>query len=104
MNNISIFHQFLVQEEKGIGRPATYAPTILVLTNREYVVKDGKYYSAKGLMLLCILCTMIVFFVAVNGHDSIYEGHPLESYCVHLLIPLLTVFECIAFEDKGVLK
>ena len=27
-------------EEKGIGRPSTYAPTIM---NREYVVKDGKY-------------------------------------------------------------
>jgi DNA topoisomerase-1 len=32
-------------EEKGIGRPATYTPTITILTSREYVVKrdpDGK--------------------------------------------------------------
>ena len=36
-------------EEKGIGRPATYAPTILVLTNREYVVKDGKYLKPSEL-------------------------------------------------------
>ena len=30
-------------EEKGIGRPSTYAPTIATITKREYVVKEGKY-------------------------------------------------------------
>ncbi len=30
-------------EEKGIGRPATYAATITVLTSRRYAVKEGKY-------------------------------------------------------------
>ncbi len=29
-------------EEKGIGRPATYAATIMVITSRQYVTKDGK--------------------------------------------------------------
>lgn len=29
-------------EEKGIGRPATYAATIMVITGREYVERDGK--------------------------------------------------------------
>lgn len=31
-------------EEKGIGRPATYAPTIKVLTSRNYTTKDGRYF------------------------------------------------------------
>ena len=30
-------------EEKGIGRPATYAATITVLTSRKYTQKEGKY-------------------------------------------------------------
>lgn len=30
-------------EEKGIGRPSTYAPTITTITSREYVIKEGKY-------------------------------------------------------------
>lgn len=30
-------------EEKGIGRPSTYAPTITTITSREYVMKEGKF-------------------------------------------------------------
>ena len=30
-------------EDKGIGRPATYAATVLTISNREYTTKDGKY-------------------------------------------------------------
>ena len=30
-------------EEKGIGRPATYTPTITLLASRKYTEKDGKY-------------------------------------------------------------
>ncbi len=32
-------------EEKGIGRPSTYAPTITAITSRDYVIKEGKYLS-----------------------------------------------------------
>jgi len=30
-------------EEKGIGRPSTYAPTMATIQERDYVAKDGRY-------------------------------------------------------------
>lgn len=36
-------------EEKGIGRPSTYAPTISTIMDREYVVKEGKYLRSTPL-------------------------------------------------------
>ena len=36
-------------EEKGIGRPSTYAPTISTIIDREYVVKEGKYLKTTPL-------------------------------------------------------
>ena len=32
-------------EEKGIGRPSTYAPTISTITAHDYVIKEGKYLA-----------------------------------------------------------
>ena len=36
-------------EEKGIGRPSTYAPTISNITGKEYVAKEGKYLKITSL-------------------------------------------------------
>jgi len=36
-------------EEKGIGRPSTYAPTISTILDREYVVKEGKHLKTTPL-------------------------------------------------------
>ncbi|MCL2375355.1 MAG: type I DNA topoisomerase, partial [Firmicutes bacterium] len=36
-------------EEKGIGRPATYVPTVATLASREYTSKDGRYIAATEL-------------------------------------------------------
>lgn len=36
-------------EERGIGRPSTYAPTISTVIDREYVVKEGKQLRPTGL-------------------------------------------------------
>ncbi len=48
-------------EDKGIGRPATYTPTIVLLENREYTEKEGK--QIKPTELGCIVCdTLIKYF------------------------------------------
>jgi len=36
-------------EEKGIGRPSTYAPTISTIMDREYVAKEGKHLRPTSL-------------------------------------------------------
>ncbi len=36
-------------EEKGIGRPATYTPTVTLLFNRQYLVNEGKYMKPTDL-------------------------------------------------------
>ncbi len=36
-------------EEKGIGRPSTYAPTITTILSHEYVVKEGKFLRPTSL-------------------------------------------------------
>ena len=48
-------------EEKGIGRPSTYAPTISTILNREYVVKENKHLRATALGE-CVTSNMKRFF------------------------------------------
>lgn len=45
-------------EEKGIGRPATYTPTISVLFNRQYVENEGK--SIRPTQLGCAVTDLLV--------------------------------------------
>ena len=50
-----------MMEEKGIGRPATYTPTITVLATRMYTEKEGKYI--KPTELGTVVCdTLIKYF------------------------------------------
>ncbi len=38
-----------VLEEKGIGRPSTYAPTITTILSRGYIERDGKFFRPTSL-------------------------------------------------------
>jgi len=70
-------------EEKGIGRPATYTPTVSTLQNRTYIDKEGKYLipTELGFKVTDILVDnftdiMDVSFTAQmeNKLDAIEEG------------------------------
>lgn len=80
-----------------------YAVT-LFLKFKNKLVKTEKYYFLKGLMLVAILCTMLVFFGVINNKDSVYVGHSFECTMVHIVMPILALIECGIFEDKKVLK
>lgn len=45
-------------EEKGIGRPATYQPTVALIEKRAYTEKEGK--SIKPTELGCKVCDMLI--------------------------------------------
>jgi DNA topoisomerase-1 len=38
-----------VLEEKGIGRPSTYTPTITTILSRDYIERDGKFFKPTSL-------------------------------------------------------
>ncbi len=70
-------------EEKGIGRPSTYASIIQVLTKRKYVKKDGKYmvptemgFSLTDMMVKYFTDIMDISFTAKmeNQLDEIEDG------------------------------
>jgi len=55
-------------EDKGIGRPATYTPTITVLTSRKYVDKDGKYFVPTE------LGEKLIEFL-LKGYEGLFNVH-----------------------------
>lgn len=70
-------------DEKGIGRPSTYASIISVLTKRKYVEKDGKYmvptevaYKITDMLVQYFTDIMDVGFTArmEDSLDKIEEG------------------------------
>ena len=46
------------------------------------------------------MITMCVYQIALSG-TKIYQHHVLECNFVHLLIPLLVLFDYLLFEEKG---
>lgn len=71
-------------EEKGIGRPSTYAPTISTIIAREYVVKEGKYLKPTVLGDVVTVEFMMKYFPDIvdmkftasmeDSLDSVEEG------------------------------
>ncbi|MDO5733741.1 MAG: type I DNA topoisomerase [Eubacteriales bacterium] len=62
-------------EEKGIGRPSTYAPTINTLFNRRYAEKDGRSLIPSE---LCFLVTVMLEENFANIVDSEFTAR-MES-------------------------
>ena len=72
--------------------------------NIRHKSKTERFYKYKGLLLLSILCTMIIYNFTISSSNSVYIGHDFICALVHLVVPLLALIECLFFEDKKVLK
>lgn len=53
-------------EENGIGRPATYTPTVLILSTRKYVEKEGKALKPTELGVKCTELLQKYFSTIIN--------------------------------------
>ena len=63
--------------------------------NRE----DKSHYILKGMMIMSLTLTMVVYNFILSKDNHIYSGHELECNLVHLVIPLLAIFDYIFFVD-----
>ena len=65
---------------------------------------DDLHYIVKGMVTMCITLTMFVYNFILVGDKSVFENHMLECNLVHVVVPLLVIFDYIIFGVKGNLK
>ena len=70
-------------EEKGIGRPSTYAPTIVTIISRGYVVKEGKKLLVTELGILTIAMLTEYFKDLINIPFSAELEGQLDEIAEH---------------------
>jgi len=77
---------------------------ILMLTKK--VKRDDKYYIIKGMVTMAITLTMVVYNFLLRSTEAgnIFINHQLECNLVHIVVPLLVIFDYIIFGEKGHLK
>ena len=78
---------------------------IIILKLFNCFKKNKLYYLFKGLTYISMLYTLITFNLIMPFIETpiVYQNHPLESYLVHLITPLLVVLSNL-IEKKKTLK
>lgn len=77
---------------------------ILEVTNK--LKKNNFYYVSKGMVSMAITITFLVYHLVLVPEGGIagYIGHDLENNFVHLITPLIVIFDYVIFCEKGHLK
>lgn len=76
---------------------------IILLYILNKLKKNSIYYVFKGMVTMSMTITMIVYQLFLSSNGA-YAGHEFTSMLVHLIVPLLTIFDYIIFGEKGNLK
>ena len=69
-------------------------------------VKNSIHYVAKSMIVMAITFTMIGYFLMYlkNGTAQVYVSHELTSIFLHVVTPLLVIFDYFLFDEKGHVK
>ena len=70
-------------EDKGIGRPSTYAPTIVTILNRGYVVKEGKKLLVTELGIMTVDMLTQYFKALISIPFSAQMEEQLDEIAEH---------------------
>ncbi len=65
---------------------------------------DELHYIVKGMVTMAITLTMFVYNFVLASDSNAFHDHMLECNLVHLVVPLLVIFDYIIFGVKGNLK
>lgn len=66
--------------------------------------KSNYYHILHGTVVMAITLTMVVFQTVIINNETAFDGHEIVSVFVHLIVPLLIIFDYLIFEKKGTLK
>lgn len=79
---------------------------IVILNFTKKLKKNNIYYIFKGMVTMAITITMFVYqlLISTNGGIEGYENNMLACNFVHLIVPLMVIFDYIIFGEKGNLK
>ena len=77
---------------------------IVVLYFMKKLKKNNLYYIFKGMVTMSITLTFIVYQLFLSDSNDFYKEHYIANYFVHLITPLMIIFDYILFGEKGNLK
>lgn len=75
---------------------------ILMLLGKDK--NDTLHYIFKGMVTMAITLTMFVYNFVLASDPGVFKYHMLECNLVHIVVPLLVIFDYIIFGKKGNLK
>ena len=83
-----------------------YFTVLVILMITKKLKRNNTYYIVKGMVTMSITLTMVVYNLLLSSSDGlgVFTNHQLECNLVHIVVPLLVIFDYIFFAEKGHLK